>query len=85
LFLPSKFSTALPLGLAVLLGFQAGLAAVPPGDAIILKATTFTPPLEEPDIPDDLKYTEHRSYYIVQLTEQITVLLTPVSFHLSPF
>ncbi|UCF80883.1 MAG: S8 family serine peptidase [Acidobacteriota bacterium] len=42
-------------------------------DAILLRATTFTPPLEEPDIPEDLKCTEHRSYYLVQLTETITV------------
>jgi hypothetical protein len=41
------------------------------GDFILLKATTFAPP-EEPGIPDDLKYTEHRSYYLIQLTETIT-------------
>jgi hypothetical protein len=58
--------------LAVLLCFHGGFATVPPEDAIILKVATFTPP-EAPDIPDELKYTEHRGYYIVQLTETITV------------
>ena len=67
-----KLFCVLSVGLAFLLGLHTGFAAET-SNAILLKATTFTPPLEEPDIPEDLKYTEHRGFYIVQLTETITV------------